>query len=74
MSLEERERQRRIDEIKRKQPEFEENQRKRDEDIKQQMQMHSTYQQSNLNKNQQLHPGMLRLDNLVINGPSSPGT
>lgn len=62
---EERERQRRIEEFKRKRTEFDENQRKREEEMRQQ-QMHQMY-----NKNQ-LHPGMLRLDNLVINGPSSP--
>ncbi|XP_011311606.1 afadin isoform X2 [Fopius arisanus] len=56
------ERQRRIEELKRKQNEFDENQRKREEDIR---------MQQVFNKNQ-MHPGMLRLDNLVINGPSSP--
>ncbi|XP_015126890.1 uncharacterized protein LOC107048295 isoform X2 [Diachasma alloeum] len=59
---EDRERQRRIEELKRKQNEFDENQRKREEELR----MQQVY-----NKNQ-LHPGMLRLDNLVINGPSSP--
>ncbi|XP_048505852.1 afadin isoform X11 [Athalia rosae] len=88
-STEERDRQRRIDEIKRKQAEFDENHRKREEDIRQQQQQmhqqmqlqHQLYQQqqqqqqqhqSNLRSQHQLHPGMLRLDNLVINGPSSP--
>ncbi|XP_043275728.1 afadin isoform X7 [Venturia canescens] len=39
-----------------------------------QQQQHQQQQQmqSNLKSQQQLHPGMLRLDNLVINGPSSP--
>ncbi|XP_063972654.1 uncharacterized protein Cno isoform X5 [Diachasmimorpha longicaudata] len=59
---EDRERQRRFEELKRKQNEFDENQKKREEELR----MQQVY-----NKNQ-LHPGMLRLDNLVINGPSSP--
>lgn len=85
---EERERQRRIDELKKIQAEFDENQRKREEEIRQQQQQLQLHQQqmqqlyaqqqqhqqlqSNLKSQQQLHPGMLRLDNLVINGPSSP--
>ncbi|XP_050454599.1 afadin isoform X3 [Cataglyphis hispanica] len=62
-STEERELQRRIDEMKRKQAEFEENQKKQEE------QQQQTYQQ-NQHSRSQLHPGMLRLDNLIINGPS----
>ncbi|XP_015600396.1 uncharacterized protein LOC107270166 isoform X1 [Cephus cinctus] len=38
----------------------------------QQQQHQQQQQQSNLRSQHQLHPGMLRLDNLVINGPSSP--
>lgn len=62
-STEDRELQRRIDEVKRKQAEFEENQKKQEE------QQQQTYQQSQ-HPRSQLHPGMLRLDNLIINGPS----
>ena len=79
---EERERQRRIEELKRKQSEFDENHRKREEEIRQQQQqlqihqqqMQQLYQQqqANMRREQTLHPGMLRLDNLVINGPNSP--
>jgi hypothetical protein len=65
-SIEDRELQRRMDEVKRKQIEFEENQKKQEEQVQQQ-----TYQQNQHSRNQQsLHPGMLRLDNLIINGPS----
>lgn len=90
-SNEERDRLRRMEELKRKQAEFDENHRKREEDIRQQqqqLQMHQQMQlqqqiyqqqqkqqqqhQSNLRSQHQLHPGMLRLDNLVINGPGSP--
>lgn len=88
-SNEDRDRERRMEELKRKQAEFDENHRKREEDIRQQqqqLQMHQQIQlqqqiyqqqqqqqhQSNLRSQHQLHPGMLRLDNLVINGPSSP--
>lgn len=67
-SAEDRELQRRIDEVKRKQAELEESQKKQEEH-----QLHSqqqTYQQSQQLRTQQpLHPGMLRLDNLIINGP-----
>lgn len=67
-SVEDRELQRRIDEVKRKQAELEESQKKQEEH-----QLHSqqqTYQQSQQLRTQQpLHPGMLRLDNLIINGP-----
>lgn len=65
-STEDRELQRRIDEVKRKQAEFEENQKKQEELHSPQQQ---TYQQSQ-HPRSQLHPGMLRLDNLIINGPS----
>ena len=78
----ERERQRRIEELKRKQSEFDESHRKREEEIRQQqhqLQMHQQQmqqlyhqQQANLRREQGLHPGMLRLENLVINGPNSP--
>ncbi|XP_043480029.1 afadin isoform X3 [Leptopilina heterotoma] len=88
---EERERQRRIDDLKRKQNEFDENQKKREEEIRQQQQlqihqhqMQQLYQQqhqqqqqqqqTNLRRDPNLHPGMLRLDNLVINGPNSPSS
>jgi len=66
-SIEDRELQRRMDEVKRKQIEFEENQKKQEEQVQQQ-----TYQQNQHSRNTQqpLHPGMLRLDNLIINGPS----
>lgn len=83
---EEQDRQRRIDDYKRKQTEFDENQKKREEEIRQQQlhqqQMQQLYQQhqsniksqQQLQQQQQLHPGMLRLDNLVINGPESPSS
>ncbi|XP_051158699.1 afadin isoform X2 [Leptopilina boulardi] len=87
---EERERQRRIEDLKRKQTEFDENQKKREEEIRQQQQqlqiqhqMQQLYQQqqqqqqqqqTNLRRDPNLHPGMLRLDNLVINGPNSPSS
>ncbi|XP_025158931.1 uncharacterized protein LOC105186790 isoform X3 [Harpegnathos saltator] len=74
-SSEDRELQRRMDEVKRKQAEYEENQKKQEEELRQH-QLHSqqqTYQQSQHSRNQQpLHPGMLRLDNLIINGPNMP--
>ncbi|XP_077268503.1 adherens junction formation factor afadin isoform X12 [Temnothorax americanus] len=65
-SVEDRELQRRMDEVKRKQAEYEENQKKQEE--QQQLQQH-TYQPSQHSRSQ-LHPGMLRLDNLIINGPN----
>ncbi|XP_026827984.1 afadin isoform X9 [Ooceraea biroi] len=68
-SIEDRELQRRMDEAKRKQIEFEENQKKQEEQMHAQQQ---TYQQNQHSRNQQLHPDMLRLDNLIINGPSVP--
>lgn len=70
--------QRRIEEAKRKQLEYDEVQKKREEEARQQqqqMQMQQMYHQQSQQafKNQQsLHPGMLRLDNLVINGPNTP--
>lgn len=71
-SSEDRELQRRMDEVKRKQAEYEENQKKQEEELRQH-QLQQTYQQSQHPRNQQpLHPGMLRLDNLIINGPSVP--
>ncbi|KAJ8680884.1 hypothetical protein QAD02_016671 [Eretmocerus hayati] len=79
--------QRRIDEFKRRQSEFDESQRRRQEEEavrqqQQQMQAHQAqmqqqmYQQhqSNLRNQQQVHPGMLRLDNLIIEDPSSPNS
>lgn len=65
-STEERELQRRMDEMKRKQAEFEESQKKQEELHPPQQQ---TYQQSQHSRSQ-LHPSMLRLDNLIINGPN----
>jgi len=62
-SVEDRELQRKIDEVKRKQVGYEENQKKQEE------QQQQTYQ-SNQHPRSQLHPGMLRLDNLIINGPN----
>ncbi|KMQ96158.1 afadin-like isoform x10 protein [Lasius niger] len=65
-SMEDKELQRRIDEVKRKQAEIEESQKKQEELHPPQQQ---TYQQSQ-HPRSQLHPGMLRLDNLIINGPN----
>ncbi|KAG5306546.1 AFAD protein, partial [Acromyrmex insinuator] len=58
---EDRELQRKMDEVKRKQAGHEENPKKQEEQ--------QTYQ-SNQHPRSQLHPGMLRLDNLIINGPN----
>ncbi|XP_070526326.1 afadin isoform X8 [Cardiocondyla obscurior] len=66
-SVEDKELQRRMDEVKRKQAEYEENQKKQEEQQLQPQQQ--TYQSSQHSRNQ-LHPGMLRLDNLIINGPN----
>lgn len=66
-SVEDRELQRRMDEVKRKQAEYEENQKKQEEQQLQSQQQ--TYQPSQHSRSQ-LHPGMLRLDNLIINGPN----
>lgn len=66
-SVEDRELQRRMDEVKRKQAEYEENQKKQEELQLQSQQQ--TYQLSQHSRSQ-LHPGMLRLDNLIINGPN----
>lgn len=66
-SMEDRELQRRMDEVKRKQAEYEENQKKQEEQQLQSQQQ--TYQPSQHSRSQ-LHPGMLRLDNLIINGPN----
>ncbi|XP_018357090.1 PREDICTED: afadin isoform X2 [Trachymyrmex septentrionalis] len=62
-SVEDRELQRKMDEVKRKQAGYEENQKKLEE---QQQQIY----QLNQHPRSQLHPGMLRLDNLIINGPN----
>lgn len=66
-SIEDKELQRKIDETKRKQADLEESQKKQEEH-----QLHSqqqAYQQSQHTRSQQsLHPSMLRLDNLIING------
>ncbi|KAK2577436.1 hypothetical protein KPH14_003543 [Odynerus spinipes] len=74
--------QRRIEEIRRK--EFDENQRQREEESRHQQQQQQQQQQhiQQLYKQQQqhmqhyrnqqaLHPNMLRLDNLIINGPNT---
>ncbi|XP_025990191.1 uncharacterized protein LOC105198059 isoform X6 [Solenopsis invicta] len=66
-SVEDRELQRRMDEVKRKQAEYEENQKKQEEQQLQSQQQ--TYQPSQHSRSQ-LHPSMLRLDNLIINGPN----
>lgn len=66
-SVEDRELQRRMDEVKRKQAEFEENQKKQEE---QQLQSQQQTYQPSQHPRSQLHPGMLRLDNLIINGPN----
>lgn len=72
--MEDRELQRRMEEVKRKQAEFEEGQKKQEEELRQHHQLHSQqqmYQQSQHSRSQQpLHPSMLRLDNLIINGPN----
>ncbi|XP_018360252.1 PREDICTED: uncharacterized protein LOC108759361 isoform X7 [Trachymyrmex cornetzi] len=62
-SVEDRELQRKMDEVKQKQAGYEENQKKQEE------QQQQTYQ-LNQHPRSQLHPGMLRLDNLIINGPN----
>lgn len=66
-SMEDRELQRKMDEVKRKQAEYEENQKKQEE---QQLQSQQQPYQPSQHPRSQLHPGMLRLDNLIINGPS----
>lgn len=83
---EQQQQQRRMDEYKRKQMEYDESQTKNEDEMRQQQfhqqQMHQLYQQHQQNQpniknqmqQQQLHPGMLRLDNLIINGPESPAT
>lgn len=78
-STEDKEIQRRQDEIKRKQIEFDETLKRKEEEAKQQ-QIQQIYQQqqylqqsqSHLKNQQVLHPSMLRLENLVINGPNAP--
>ncbi|XP_029161608.1 uncharacterized protein LOC114933276 isoform X3 [Nylanderia fulva] len=54
-----------MDEVKRKQAEIEESQKKQEELHPPQQQTYQSQQPRS-----QLHPGMLRLDNLIINGPS----
>ncbi|XP_012220768.1 afadin isoform X2 [Linepithema humile] len=70
-SIEDKELQRKMDETKRKQADLEESQKKQEEH-----QLHSqqqAYQQSQHARSQQsLHPSMLRLDNLIINGSNVP--
>ena len=64
-------------ELKRRQAEFDESQRRRQEEESIRLQQHQHQQQmqyqSNMRNQQQIHPGMLRLDNLVIeeSNPSS---
>lgn len=72
-TMEDRELQRRMDEVKRKQAEFEENQKKQEEELRQHQlhsQQQSCQQGQHMRSQQPLHPGMLRLDNLIINGPN----
>ncbi|XP_028049950.1 uncharacterized protein LOC105834788 isoform X3 [Monomorium pharaonis] len=64
-SVEDRELQRKMDEVKRKQVEYEENQKKQEE---QQLQSQQQTYQPSQHPRSQLHPSMLRLDNLIING------
>ncbi|XP_054007820.1 afadin isoform X7 [Hylaeus anthracinus] len=85
-STEDKEIQRRQDEIKRKQIEFDETLKRKEEEAKhqqiyQQQQQHHHHHhhhqylqqtQPHLKNQQVLHPSMLRLENLVINGPSTP--
>lgn len=78
----ERDRQKRIDELKRRQAEFDENMRKREEEVRQQQQhmlahqqqmqqLYQQQQQSNIKNQSHLHANMLRLDNLVIDNTNS---
>lgn len=68
LSMEEKEFQRKMDEIKRKQAEFEENQKKQVEELRQHQLQQQEYQQNQHLRNQQpLHHGMLRLKNFIIN-------
>ncbi|XP_043254432.1 afadin isoform X8 [Colletes gigas] len=82
-SIEDKEIQRRQDEIKRKQIEFDETLKRKEEEAKQQQIQHIYQQQqqqylqqsqSHLKNQQVLHPSMLRLENLVINGPNTTST
>ncbi|XP_076626509.1 adherens junction formation factor afadin isoform X8 [Colletes latitarsis] len=82
-SIEDKEIQRRQDEIKRKQIEFDETLKRKEEEAKQQQIQHIYQQQqqqylqqsqSHLKNQQVLHPSMLRLENLVINGPNAIST
>jgi hypothetical protein len=69
-SIEDKELQRKMDETKRKQADLEESQKKHEEHQHSQQQ---AYQQSQHTRSQQsLHPSMLRLDNLIINGSNVP--
>lgn len=79
-SNEEKEMHRRHEEIKRKQVEFDDTQsKKKEEEINKQQQIQQMYQQqhhsqqlqSHLKTQQMLHPSMLRLDSLIINGSSA---
>lgn len=66
-TVEDKELQRKMDEVKRKQAEYEENQKKQEE---QQLQSQQQTYQPSQHPRSQLHPSMLRLDNLIINGPN----
>lgn len=68
-SIEDRELQQKMDEVKRKQTEFEEGQKKQEEELRQH-QLHPQQQNQHSRNQQPLHPSMLRLDNLIINGPN----
>jgi len=68
-SIEDKELQRKMDETKQKQADFEESQKKGEHQLHSQQQ---AYQQSQHARSQQSHPGMLRLDNLIINGSNVP--
>ena len=77
-SNEEKEMHRRHEDIKRKQVEFDESKKKEEEMNKQQQiqqmyqqQHHSQQLQSHLKTQQSLHPSMLRLDSLIINGSNA---
>lgn len=79
-SNEEKEMHRRHEEIKRKQVEFDDAQsKKKEEEMNKQQQIQQMYQQqhhsqqlqSHLKTQQLLHPSMLRLDSLIINGSNA---
>ncbi|KAF3422583.1 hypothetical protein E2986_06206 [Frieseomelitta varia] len=82
-SNEEKEIHRRHEEIKRKQVEFDDAQsKKKEEEMNKQQQIQQMYQQqhhsqqlqSHLKTQQLLHPSMLRLDSLIINGSNASST